>query len=85
MKSILVIYIITFILVMSIFVIDRFISYEPKGKFGKWWRKNLIQKSAFELGMRFDIIEKDIWVCYVLEKLFSIEEIHKDILEKLSL
>ena len=38
-------------------------------------RKNLIQKSAFELGMRFDIIEKDIWVCYVLEKLFSIEEL----------
>jgi hypothetical protein len=25
--------------------------------------------------MRFDIIEKDIWVCYVLEKLFSIEEL----------
>ena len=23
----------------------------------------------------FDIIEKDIWVCYVLEKLFSIEEL----------
>lgn len=38
-------------------------------------RKNLIQKVAFELGMRFDIIEKDIWVCYVLEKLFSIEEL----------
>ena len=45
MKSILVIYIITFILVMSIFAIDRFISYEPKGKFGKWWRKNIIDRN----------------------------------------
>jgi hypothetical protein len=32
-------------------------------------RKNLIQKVAFDLGIRFDIVEKDIWVCYVLEKL----------------
>ena len=45
MKSILVIYIITFILVMSIFAIDRFISYEPKGKFGKWWRKHIIDRN----------------------------------------
>ena len=45
-------------------------------------RKNLIQKVAFELGMRFDIIEKDIWVCYVLEKLFSIEELKGKIVFK---
>ena len=38
-------------------------------------RKNLIQKVAFDLGMRFDVVEKDIWVCYVLEKLFSLEEL----------
>jgi predicted nucleotidyltransferase component of viral defense system len=45
-------------------------------------RKNLIQKVAFELGMRFDIIEKDIWVCYVLEKLFSLEELRGKIVFK---
>lgn len=38
-------------------------------------RKNLIQKVAFDLGMRFDVVEKDIWVCYVLEKLFSLKEL----------
>jgi hypothetical protein len=45
MKSILVIYFIAFILLMSMFTIDRLISDEPKGRFGKWWRKNLIQKN----------------------------------------
>ena len=30
-------------------------------------RKNVIQKSAFDLGLRFDVVEKDIWVCWVLE------------------
>lgn len=39
-------------------------------------RKNLIQKAAFDLGMRFDVVEKDIWVCYVLGKLFSLKELH---------
>jgi hypothetical protein len=34
-------------------------------------RKNIIQKVANDLGLRFDIVEKDIWVCYVLQKLFS--------------
>ena len=34
-------------------------------------RKNIIQKAANDLELRFDIIEKDIWVCYVLQKLFS--------------
>lgn len=38
-------------------------------------RKNIIQKAAFDLGMRFDVIEKDIWVCYVLDKLFSLKEL----------
>jgi len=38
-------------------------------------RKNLIQKASFDLGMRFDVVEKDIWVCYVLDKLFSLEEL----------
>ncbi len=38
-------------------------------------RKNLIQKAAFDLGMRFDVVEKDIWVCYVLGKLFSLKEL----------
>ncbi len=38
-------------------------------------RKNLIQKAAFDLAMRFDVIEKDIWVCYVLGKLFSLKEL----------
>jgi hypothetical protein len=34
-------------------------------------RKNLIQKAVSDLNLRFDIVEKDIWVCYVLNKLFS--------------
>jgi hypothetical protein len=38
-------------------------------------RKNLIQKASFDLGMRFDVVEKDIWVCYVLEKLFSLKKL----------
>ncbi len=38
-------------------------------------RKNLIQKASFDLGMRFDVVEKDIWVCYVLGKLFSLKEL----------
>ncbi|NBX53439.1 MAG: hypothetical protein EBT63_07335, partial [Proteobacteria bacterium] len=45
-------------------------------------RKNLIQKVAFDLGMRFDVVEKDIWVCYVLEKLFSLEELREKLVFK---
>ena len=37
-------------------------------------RKNVIQKAAFDLGLRFDVVEKDIWVCFVLDKLFSLKE-----------
>jgi hypothetical protein len=37
-------------------------------------RKNVIQKAAFDLGLRFDVVEKDIWVCWVLDKLFSSKE-----------
>lgn len=44
MKNILFLNLIGFILVMTIFTMDRFISDEPKGKFGKWWRKNLIKR-----------------------------------------
>ncbi len=36
-------------------------------------RKNVIQKAAFDLGLRFDVVEKDIWVCFVLDKLFSLQ------------
>ena len=45
-------------------------------------RKNLIQKAAFDLGMRFDVVEKDIWVCYVLGKLFSLEKLRGKIVFK---
>ena len=45
-------------------------------------RKNLIQKAAFDLGMRFDVVEKDIWVCYVLGKLFSLKELQGKIVFK---
>ena len=44
MNIILIIYIITFIIVMSILTLDRYISYKPKTKFGKWWRKHIIDK-----------------------------------------
>ena len=48
---------------------DKFI------KLTKQERKNIIQKVAFDLGLRFDIVEKDIWVCFVLDKLFSLKEL----------
>jgi predicted nucleotidyltransferase component of viral defense system len=45
-------------------------------------RKNLIQKVANDLGLRFDIVEKDIWVCYVLQKLFSNEKLNNNLIFK---
>ena len=45
-------------------------------------RKNLIQKVANDLGLRFDIVEKDIWVCYVLQKLFSSEQLKDNLIFK---
>ena len=45
-------------------------------------RKNLIQKVANDLGLRFDIVEKDIWVCYVLQKLFSNEVLKNNLIFK---
>lgn len=45
-------------------------------------RKNLIQKVANDLGLRFDIVEKDIWVCYVLQKLFSCEQLKDKLIFK---
>jgi predicted nucleotidyltransferase component of viral defense system len=45
-------------------------------------RKNLIQKAANDLGLRFDIVEKDIWVCYVLQKLFSCEQLKDSLIFK---
>lgn len=45
-------------------------------------RKNLIQKAANDLGLRFDIVEKDLWVCYVLEKLFSCENLKDNLIFK---
>jgi hypothetical protein len=45
-------------------------------------RKNLIQKVANDLGLRFDIVEKDIWVCYVLQKLFSNERLRNNLIFK---
>ena len=45
-------------------------------------RKNLIQKVSNDLGLRFDIVEKDIWVCYVLQKLFSCEQLKDSLIFK---
>ena len=45
-------------------------------------RKNIIQKAANDLGLRFDIVEKDIWVCYVLQKLFSDEKLKDNLIFK---
>lgn len=45
-------------------------------------RKNLIQKVANDLGLRFDVVEKDIWVCYVLQKLFSDEKLNNNLIFK---
>jgi len=38
------IYLFLIILVFSIFYFDRFISYEPKNRIGKWWRKHIINR-----------------------------------------
>lgn len=38
-------------------------------------RRNIVQKVSFDLGLRFDVVEKDIWVCFVLDKLFSLKEL----------
>ena len=35
----------------------------------------LIEKAADQLGMPAVIIEKDIWVCWLLEKIFSLSAI----------
>lgn len=48
---------------------DKFI------KLSREERKNIIQKASFDLGLRFDVVEKDIWVCFVLDKLFSLKEL----------
>lgn len=45
-------------------------------------RKNLIQKVANDKELRFDIIEKDIWVCYVLQKLFSNKKLKDNLIFK---
>ena len=45
-------------------------------------RKNIIQKAAFDLGLRFDIVEKDLWVCFVLDKLFSLKELEGKLIFK---
>ena len=33
-----------FIIVISIFTIDRYIPEKPKTKIGKWWREHLIER-----------------------------------------
>lgn len=55
---------------------DKFLKLHPMS------RKNLIQKAANDLSLRFDIIEKDLWVCYVLQKLFSHETLKNNLLFK---
>ena len=32
------------IFVLSIFYFDRFIADKPKSRFGKWWRKHIINR-----------------------------------------
>lgn len=43
MKLVLVIYSISFIIVFGIFTIDKLVHSEPKSKFGKWWRKHIVE------------------------------------------
>ena len=43
-------------------------------------RKNLIHKTSNDLGLRFDIVEKDIWVCYILERLFSNQKLKNNLI-----
>lgn len=45
-------------------------------------RKNLIHKTSNDLGLRFDIVEKDIWVCYILERLFSNQKLKNNLIFK---
>ena len=43
MKTLLLIDIIGFIIVIGLFTLDRYIPDEPKSKFGKWWRKHIVE------------------------------------------
>ena len=38
------IFLFSIILVLSILYFDKFISYEPKSRFGKWWRNHIINR-----------------------------------------
>ena len=44
METFLIIYSISFIIVVSIFELNRFFPNKPKSKFGKWWRKHIIDE-----------------------------------------
>ncbi len=50
-------------------MIEKFI------KLSKQERKNLITKVESELDLGFDVVEKDLWVCFVLDQLFSAPEL----------
>lgn len=39
-------------------------------------QKDILQTAAAELGMQESVLEKDIWVCWVLQALFSIPDAH---------
>lgn len=44
MKTFLIIYFCFFMIVMSVFFIDRLIPFKPKGRFGKWWIKHIFER-----------------------------------------
>ncbi len=50
-------------------MIEKFI------KLSKQERKNFITKVESELDLGFDVVEKDLWVCFVLDQLFSAPEL----------
>ena len=44
METFLLIYLSLVMIIISVFFIDMFIPTKPKGKFGKWWKRNIIQR-----------------------------------------
>jgi hypothetical protein len=42
-------------------------------------RRDLFQEVSTRRGLSFDVVQKDFWVCFVLDRLFSLETIGKEL------
>lgn len=51
-------------------------------KLSKKNKREVIDEYSARSGLKFDIVEKDIWVCYVLQKLFSNDKLKNHLVFK---